>query len=74
MTAPGPSAPSESPWRSPFAIFGYAAIAAAALAIAEISYYSTTPALSSASLGTTLGIVAAVLAFVAFGWWGPSND
>jgi hypothetical protein len=66
--------PAESAGTSPFAIFGFAMIAASAVAMAEILYYSTTPALSAASLGTTLGIVLAVIAFVAFGLWGPSND
>jgi hypothetical protein len=74
VSAVSPSAPKESSWSSPFAIFGFAMIAASALAIAEVSYYSTTPALSAASLGTTLGIVVGVVAFVLFGIWGPSNE
>jgi hypothetical protein len=71
MTAPTPTG---SRWSTPFAIFGYAMIAASALAIAEISYYSTTPALSASSLGTTLGIIVAVVAFVLFGLWAPPNE
>jgi hypothetical protein len=68
------STSSESSWSSPFAIFGYAMVAASAMAIAEIAYYSTDPALSAASLGTTGGIVVAVIAFVLFGLWGAPNE
>ena len=70
----GGTTATESRWRSPFAIFGAVAVAAAAGAIAEALYYATSPALSASSLGTTLGIVVAVGAFVIFGLWAPSND
>jgi hypothetical protein len=64
-----------SRWTSPFAIFGYVALAAAAGAIAEAMYYATSPALSAASLPTTVGIVVAVAVFVIVGVFvAPPND
>jgi tryptophan-rich sensory protein len=70
-----PTATASDPkWRSPFAIFGLVAVLAAAGAIAEALYYATSPGLSAASLGTTLGIIVAVGAFLAVGLWAPPND
>jgi hypothetical protein len=70
-----PSPPSRaSRWRSPFAIFGAVGIVAAAGAIGEGLYYGGSSALSASSLGTVLGIVVAVAAFVVLGVWAPPNE
>ncbi|HTW40434.1 MAG TPA: hypothetical protein VMF04_06250 [Thermoplasmata archaeon] len=71
---PEATTPSSSGWRTPFVVFGIVGVVAAAGAIWEALYYATSPALSSASLGTTLGIVIAVVAFVAVALWAPPND
>jgi hypothetical protein len=75
VSAAPPAAPRESGWRSPFVVFGVVAIVAAAGAIAEAMYYAASPALSAGSLGTTLGILVAVAAFVVIGIFvAPPND
>jgi hypothetical protein len=71
---PPPVTARGSRWTTPFAIFGYVAVAAAAGAIGEAMYYTTSPALSAASLPTTLGIVLAVVVFVVVGLLAPPND
>jgi hypothetical protein len=71
MTPPNPPRRAEP---TPFAVFGAVAIVAAAGALAEMLYYSTTPALSAGTLGTLVGIVGALIAFFALGLRGPSNE
>ena len=58
----------------PFAAFGIAAGAAAIGAVWEMSYYAGNSALSPGDLGTTLGIVAAVVAFFVWGSRAPRNE
>lgn len=58
----------------PFPIFGLVAVAAAVGAVLEISYWVGIPAFSSAIVGTTVGIVAALVAFFAWGLRAPPND
>lgn len=58
----------------PFAAFGVAAAAAAIGAVWEMSYYAGNSALSPGDLGTTLGIVAALVAFFVWGSRAPRNE
>jgi hypothetical protein len=59
---------------SPFLAFGLVAAAAASGAVFELSYYSYTPALAPGALGTTVGIVLALIAFFALGLRAPKNE
>ena len=58
----------------PFAAFALVAAAAAIGAVWEISYWVGIPAFSSGILGTTIGIVAALVAFFAWGLSAAPND
>lgn len=58
----------------PFAIFGLAAILAAAGALFEMSYYDGSPIASPSILGTTIGILLALIAFFVIGLRAPPND
>jgi hypothetical protein len=70
-----PSSPASRPGGiGPFAAFGLVAGAAAVGAIWEMSYYAGTPALSPGALGTTIGIVIALVAFFVWGMRAPAND
>ena len=73
VSAPAPAEPVASSV-SPFLAFGLVAAAAAIGAVWEMSYYAGTPALSPAALGTTVGIVLALLAFFAWGSRAPPNE
>jgi len=69
--------PSDFPDRrgiGPFAAFGLVAAAAAVGAVWEMSYYAGNAALSAGDLGTTLGIVAALVAFFVWGARAPRNE
>jgi len=58
----------------PFAAFGLVAAVAAIGAVFEMSYYAGSSALSAGALGTTVGIILALLAFFAWGVRAPPND
>lgn len=58
----------------PFLAFGIAALLAAVAAIYEMAYYAGNSALSPGVLGTTLGIVIAVIAFFVWGALAPPNE
>lgn len=58
----------------PFGAFLAVALLAAAGAVFEISYWVGVPALSPSVLGTTVAIVAALVAFFGWGLWAPKND
>jgi putative flippase GtrA len=58
----------------PFVVFGAVAAAAAVGAIYEISYWVGVPAFFGSTIGTTLGIIAALVAFFAFGLTAPANE
>ncbi|MGA8303498.1 MAG: hypothetical protein WA691_02045 [Thermoplasmata archaeon] len=58
----------------PFAAFGVAAAVAAVGAVWEMSYFAGNSALSAGDLGTTLGIVAALVAFFVWGSRAPPNE
>lgn len=68
--------PSESRTRrlGPFAAFGFVGAIAILGAVWEMSYYATSPVLSGASLGTTLGVVVAAIVFFAIALYAPPND
>ncbi len=74
----GPSTPPPPARRAtrvgPFAIFGLAAILAAAGAVFEMSYYDGSPIASTSVLGTTIGILLALVAFFVIGLKAPPND
>jgi ABC-type cobalamin transport system permease subunit len=59
---------------SPFLAFALVAALAVGGAIWEDSYFTTTPGLSGASLGTTVGIVIAVVVFFLLASLAPAND
>jgi hypothetical protein len=68
--------PSETPavrW-SAFAVFGVVAVAAAVGALFELFYYTTTPALAPATLGTVIGICGALIGFFVWGLTAPPNE
>ncbi len=70
-------APPPAPRRrtiGPFLAFGLVAMAAAIGALYEISYWVGVSAFTSDTIGTTLGIVAALVAFFAWGLYAPAND
>ncbi len=69
--APAPARPS---WNAPFVVFGLVALLAAGGAVYEISYWVGVPAFTGALLGTTVGILAALVAFFAWGLYAPPND
>jgi hypothetical protein len=58
----------------PFAAFGIVAAVAAIGAVWEMSYYAGNSALSPAALGTTVGIVIALIAFFAWGVRADPNE
>ncbi len=72
MTDAAPDRPTAGV--GPFGVFGIVAAIAAAGAVFEMSYYSANAALSPAALGTTVGIVIALLAFFAWGIRAPPNE
>jgi hypothetical protein len=59
---------------SAFTVFGMVAVAAAIGALFEMFYYTTTPALGEATLGTVIGICGALIAFFVWGLTAPSNE
>ena len=59
---------------SPFSVFGFVAVLAAVGALLEMSYYSASPALGPATLGTFVGIIGAVIAFFVWGMSAPPNE
>jgi hypothetical protein len=59
---------------SGFGIFGIAAILAAGGALFEMAYYSTSPALGPATLGTFIGICGALIGFFVWGLRAPPNE
>jgi hypothetical protein len=59
---------------SAFTVFGLAAVLAAAGALAEMAYYTTTPALGPATLGTVVGICGALVGFFVWGLRAPPNE
>jgi hypothetical protein len=73
MTETPPAFP-ERPGIGPFLGFGLVAAAAAIGAVWEMSYYAGNSALSAGDLGTTLGIVAALVAFFVWGARAPRNE
>jgi hypothetical protein len=64
----------DRPGIGPFVAFGLVAAAAAIGAVWEMSYYAGNAALSAGDLGTTLGIVAALVAFFVWGVRAPPNE
>ncbi|HTW76329.1 MAG TPA: hypothetical protein VMG14_00990 [Thermoplasmata archaeon] len=67
--------PSPRPrFGTPFLVFGVAAMLAAVGALIELVYYSGNSALSPGTLGTTIGLVIAVVAFFAWGILAPANE
>lgn len=70
------SPPSEAPAVrfSAFSVFGFVAVLAAVGALFEMSYYSTSPALGPATLGTVLGIIGALIGFFLWGLSAPPNE
>jgi hypothetical protein len=70
--APTPATVGRGP--TPFAVFGLAAILAAVGAVWEMSYFAGNSALSPGTLGTTIGIVLALVAFFVWGWRAPPNE
>jgi hypothetical protein len=59
---------------TPFLIFGLVALAAAGGALYEMSYYAGQSALSGQALGTTAGIVIALIVFFVLGLRAPNNE
>jgi hypothetical protein len=57
-----------------FVAFGLVAILAAAGALFEMLYYTATPALGPATLGTVVGIIGALIAFFVWGLTAPANE
>ncbi len=76
MTDPAPTLAPASTSRglSPFTAFGLVAIAAAVGAVYEMSYYAGDSALSPGTLGTTVGIVIALVGFFVWGLRAPPNE
>ncbi|HTT73450.1 MAG TPA: hypothetical protein VMG99_04785 [Thermoplasmata archaeon] len=76
MSPSEPAAPSARVGTrvGPFVAFFAVALLAAAGAVFEISYWVGLPALAPQVLGTTIGIVGALVAFFVWGWWAPGND
>jgi hypothetical protein len=74
MTDPAASGDRRRGAVTPFIVFGLVALAAAGGALYEISYYAGQSALSGQALGTTAGIVIALVAFFALGFRAPSNE
>lgn len=71
----GPPVTSEGRrWASPFAIFGYVMILASAYAVFEMSYYAGASALGAETLGTILGVLVAIVAFLVIGISAPVNE
>ena len=66
--------PSGANGVGPFAAFGLVAALAAVGAVWEMSYYAGNSVLSAANLGTTLGIVVALVAFFVWGSRAPPNE
>jgi hypothetical protein len=58
---------------SPFVAFALVAGLAILGAVWEDSYWATSPALWTAALPTTLGIVAAAIVFFLLAWFAPDN-
>jgi hypothetical protein len=73
MTEEPPVFP-DRPGIGPFVAFGLVAAAAAIGAVWEMSYYAGNSALSGGDLTTTLGIVAALVAFFVWGARAPRNE
>ncbi len=71
---PDATPPARRTWASPFAVFGAVAALAVGGAVWEMLYYASTPALAPASLGTTLGIVAAVVVLFILAVVAPPNE
>jgi len=69
-----PPGPAPGGRMTPFAIFGLVAIVGAAGALFELLYYTTTPALGEATLGTFVGICGALVAFFVWGLRAPPNE
>jgi hypothetical protein len=59
---------------SAFLVFGVVAVVAAAGALFELFYYTTTPALGQATLGTLVGIIGALIGFFVWGLTAPPNE
>jgi hypothetical protein len=74
MKSSEPPGSSHPRFLTPFAVFGLVALAAAGGAIYEMSYYAGQSALSGQALGTTIGIVIAVIAFFVIGIRAPRNE
>ena len=64
----------DRPSIGPFLAFGLVAAAAAIGAVWEMSYYAGNSALSAGDLSTTLGIVAALVAFFVWGTRAQRNE
>ncbi|MGA9838836.1 MAG: hypothetical protein WBF81_00400 [Thermoplasmata archaeon] len=75
MSEPSPSARTVR-HRSvgPFTAFAIVAALAILGAVWEDSYFTLNPALWTAALPTTLGIVAAAVVFFILAWYAPSNE
>lgn len=73
MTEPDPATP-RSRWTGPFVAFALVAAVAAFGAVYEISYWVGVSAFTPDTIGTTLGIIGALIAFFAFGLTAPAND
>jgi hypothetical protein len=69
-----PTPPVRGSRVGPFAMFAAVAALAAAGALYEISYWVGVPAFVGATLGTTVGIVGALVAFFVFGFSAPANE
>jgi len=73
-TAATATAPTPPRRIGPFAAFALVAGAAAIGALYEISYWVGVSAFTPDTLGTTLGIGGALIAFFAFGLTAPANE
>ena len=73
MTEESPVA-TRSRWSGPFVAFAFVAAIAAFGAVYEISYWVGVSAFTPDTIGTTLGIVGALVAFFVFGLTAPANE
>jgi hypothetical protein len=69
-----PAPPQRVRGPTAFVVFGVVAVIAAVGALLEMAYYTATPALGEATLGTMIGIVGALIGFFVWGLLAPPNE